>query len=132
MLQNAAHTTSALRSKRHSITTTTDIQLQGFGFEEKAMRFLKSLFVVAALSLTGPVWAHGGHGHGHGQKHHKWHHQGHHSEWRHDRHHAHGWRGRHDPYYASRYYYAPYPPYGYAVAAPGVHVVVPNIYIPLR
>jgi hypothetical protein len=29
-------------------------------------------------------------------------------------------------------YYPPYPVYGYAAPPPGVHIVVPNLYIPLR
>jgi hypothetical protein len=31
------------------------------------MRLLRSVLVVAALGLAGPVWADGGHGHGHGR-----------------------------------------------------------------
>jgi len=102
------------------------------------MRLLKSAVVVAALFLAGPVWAHGGHGHGHGHghkqdRHHNgWHDGRHHSEWRHHRHH-----GRHADrryYYSQRHYYQPYyPAYPvYSTPAPGVHIVVPNIYIPIR
>jgi hypothetical protein len=94
------------------------------------MRLLKSAFIVAALAMASPVWAHGGHGHGHknDRHHHGWHDRRDHSEWRHHRHH-----GRHDDrryYYSRHYYYQPYPVY--AAPAPGVHIVVPNIYIPLR
>jgi len=107
------------------------------------MRIIKSAFIVAALVLSTPVWAHGGHGHGQ-QRHdgwrdhrqHGWHDHRHHG--RHDhRHHAgarhlrHGWAYA-GPRYHSRHYYAPYPAYAYAAPAPGVHIVVPNIYIPLR
>jgi hypothetical protein len=97
------------------------------------MRLLKSMLVVAALGLAAPVWADGGHGRGRGHDgfHHDRHGHRHHSHWKHHRHHGHGWRG-HDPYYYSGYYYAPYPRYAYAAPAPGVHIVVPNIYIPLR
>ena len=91
------------------------------------MRLLKSVLVAAALAFAAPVWAHGGHGHHHGwDKHHD---RGH---WRHHGHHRHhGWHHRDRHYYYSRHYY--YPPYPvYAAPAPGVHIVVPNIYIPLR
>ena len=91
------------------------------------MKLLKSAFVVVAIALASPVWAHGGHGHGHG-RHHGWH-DGHH---------------RQDVRFVERrvfvspqYYYEPYPVYVapvpvYRAAAPGVHIVVPNIFIPLR
>ena len=96
------------------------------------MRLLKSMLVVAALAVAGPVWAHGGHGHGkhHGHSH-GWHGDRHNSHWKHYKHHGRHWRGR-DPHYARGYYYAPYPAYAYAPPAPGVHIVVPNIYIPIR
>ena len=89
------------------------------------MKLLKSAFVVVAIALASPVWAHGGHGHG---RHHGWH-DGHH---------------RHDVRFVERrvivspqYYYEPYPVYVapvpvYRAPAPGVHIVVPNIFIPLR
>lgn len=96
------------------------------------MRLLKSALVVAALAFAAPVWAHGGHGHGH---HHGWDQHRHGSHWRdhrHYRHHGwqHGQRQRH--YRHNYYYYPPYPAYGYAAPPPGVHIVVPNLYIPLR
>ena len=97
------------------------------------MRLLRSMLVVAALGLAGPVWAAGGHGHGHDGFRHDRHGHRHHSHWKHHGHYAHAWRYHYyDPYYYSAYYYPPYPRYGYAVAAPGVHIVVPNVYIPLR
>ena len=89
------------------------------------MRLLKGALVALALAFAAPVWAHGGHGHHHGwHKHHEHHH------WRHHGHHRHhGWQPGY--YYSSRqYYYPAYPVY--AAPAPGVHIVVPNIYIPLR
>jgi hypothetical protein len=97
------------------------------------MRLLKGMLMVAALGLAGPVWAHGGHGHGRGHDgfHHDRHGHRHHSHWKHHRHHGHRY---YDPYAYSGHYYPAYPRYGYAVAAPapGIHVVVPNLYIPLR
>lgn len=96
------------------------------------MRLLKSAIVVAALALASPVWANGGHDKQdkHHRNHHGWDDHRHHSEWRHHRDHS---RYYEPQYYAGPRYYAPYPVYGYAPApAPGVHIVVPNIYIPLR
>ena len=91
------------------------------------MRLLKSALVVAALAFAAPVWAHGGHGHHHGWDKHR-----HHSHWRDHHHHRHhGWRDHpRSYYYTERYYYPPYPVY--AAPAPGIHIVTPNIYIPLR
>jgi hypothetical protein len=96
------------------------------------MRLLRSAFIVAALALASPVWAHGGHGHGHGHKHHghhdSWDDRRGHGKWKHHRHH-----GRHVDrrvIVSQQYYYPAYPVY--AAPAPGVHIVVPNIYIPLR
>ena len=93
------------------------------------MRLLKSAFIVAALALAGPVWANGGHGH---NKHH-----GHHQGWDDRRGHAerqhHRYYGRHVDrrvFLSQQYYYPAYPVY--SAPAPGVHIVVPNIYIPLR
>ena len=97
------------------------------------MRLLKSAFVAAALILASPAWADGGHGHGrkHDRHHHGWDDRRDRTEWRHHRHH-----GRFDNrrYFYSQHnyyqpYYRPYPVYG---PPPGVHIVVPNIYIPLR
>lgn len=91
------------------------------------MRLLKSALVVTALVFAAPVWARGGHGNDHGWDKHR-----HHSQWRDQRHYRH--HGGHDHYrnyyYSERYYSPPYPVY--AAPAPGVHIVVPNIYIPLR
>ena len=97
------------------------------------MRLLNKFLLVAAISAASPVWAHDGHGHWHGPRHVGIDYR-HYPDWRHRPHHAYGWRVpyAYAPYYGTRYYYPPYPPYGYAVAAPGIQVVVPNIYIPLR
>jgi hypothetical protein len=98
------------------------------------MRLLKRLLLVAAVSMATPVWAHDAHGHGHDGPRHVWNGHRQHFDGRHHGYYA--YRPRvpyvYVPYYASGYYYPPYPPYGYAVAAPGIQVVVPNIYIPLR
>ena len=96
------------------------------------MRLLKSAFVAAALALASPGWAHGGHGHGHKHGHHHgWDDRRDRAEWRHHRHH-----GRFDDrryFYSQHNYYQPYyRPYPVYVPSPGVHIVVPNIYIPLR
>lgn len=100
------------------------------------MQLLKSVLVAAALVLAAPAWAKGGHGHGgkHHGHHHGWQDRGHHSKWKHQRHH------RNHRYYHRRevhtyHYYTPrpvYPAYPAYAPAPGVHIVVPNIYIPLR
>ena len=94
------------------------------------MQLLKSVLVAAALVLAAPAWAKGGHGHrGHHGDHYGWQDHRHHSKWKHHRHHRHHFRDE----VRTQYYYAPYPVYpAYAAPAPGVHIVVPNIYIPLR
>ena len=101
------------------------------------MQLLRSMLAVAALALAGNVWAHDGHGRGHGHAKHDRHHHGWHDahddwKWRHHGHYRHHVQ-RHRPAYYG-YYYAPppYPAYAYAAPAPGVHIVVPDIYIPLR
>ena len=90
------------------------------------MRILKAALAAATLALAAPVWAHGGHDR-HGHRHHaKHHHHHHHSEWR--------YYGRpHHRHYVRRdyVYYAPAYPV-YASPPPGVHIVMPNVYIPLR
>jgi hypothetical protein len=97
------------------------------------MGLFKGIIVAAALALASPVWAggdhghrghhHGGHGHHHGWKHHKHHYQHGHRHWQ---------RAPRYTYY-ERHYYAPPPPPVYSYApAPGVHIVTPHIYIPLR
>lgn len=94
------------------------------------MRLLESALVVAALAFAAPVWADGRHGNHHGWDNHR-----HGSHWRDQRHHRHhGHYRHHQRHYYSQYYYPPYyAPYPvYAAPAPGAHIVVPNIYIPLR
>ena len=97
------------------------------------MKLLKSAFVVVAIALASPVWAHGGHGHGHGHGHrHGWH-DGRGDFRHHHRHHARFVERR--VIVSPQYYYQPYPVYPapiYSAPAPGVHIVVPNIFIPLR
>lgn len=95
------------------------------------MRLLKSILIAAALVLAAPAWADRGHGGKHHRDRHGWHDQRHHSHGKHHRHHRHHPRRE----FRTNYYYpAPvYPVYpAYAAPAPGVHIVVPNIYIPLR
>lgn len=95
------------------------------------MKLLKSAFIVAALALASPVWADGGHGHKRHGHHHGWDDRRGHAEWKHHRHHRN--HGRHVDrrvILSQQYYYPAYPVY--AAPAPGVHIVVPNIYIPLR
>ena len=97
------------------------------------MRLLNKLLLVAAVSMAGPVWAHDGYGYRYDGPRHGWYGHRQHFDGRHHGYYAYGWRPyAYPPYYASGYYYPPYPPYGYAVPAPGIRVVVPNIYIPLR
>jgi len=93
------------------------------------MRILRSVFVVAALALAAPAWANHGDGHRHGNRHH-----GHHHGWDNHRHPSHGGHHRHyrPRLYSNYYYYPPPPVYAYPAPAPGVHIVVPNIYIPIR
>jgi hypothetical protein len=103
------------------------------------MGLLKGAVVVAALLLTGPVWAGGGHGHDRerddhrgGGRHHYWRGHDRAPEWRHYRDHRRHWDRAPQQYYYNQHYYAPPPAYGYVAPAPGVHIVTPDIYIPLR
>lgn len=98
------------------------------------MRLFRSALVMATLALASPIWAHAGHGHRDHGRHHGWDERRGHSHWNHHRHH-----GRHHDrrvFLSQQYYYPAYPVYpaypAYAAPAPGVHIVVPNIYIPLR
>ena len=91
------------------------------------MNLIKTLFVAATLAAAAPAFAHGGHGDDRHRGHNGWHGERHHAQRHH--HHRHYVR-RYEPRYYSNYYYPPQPVY--AVPAPGVHIVVPNIYIPLR
>lgn len=87
------------------------------------LKLLMSMMAVAILGTATPALADRGHGNGHWKKQH------------------------HGKYYREpeRYVYHAYPPvrvyerhydqyyaYTYAPPAPGIHVVLPNVYIPLR
>lgn len=93
------------------------------------MKLLMSVTMAALLAAAAPVWAHGGHGHGKKQNHgyyhvppgHLKHHRGYYAE-----------RSYYYPRPVKRYYYEysyAYPAYP-AYPAPGVHVVLPNVFIP--
>ncbi|MDH5534555.1 MAG: hypothetical protein OEZ08_03145 [Betaproteobacteria bacterium] len=92
------------------------------------MRILTSTLLAAALMIAAPAYAHdrhsrGGHhfAHGHHKPHHKLHRQ------QHFRHHP---PARFSRTEVHNYYYD----YGYGVPAasvpPGVHIVLPNIFLP--
>ncbi len=124
------------------------------------MGLLRITLVVAALALSGQVGADGGRGHDRDrdhrggdedrdhrggdedrdhrgwERHHQppaWgHHQYRHGHWdRAPRQHYSNQR-YYDQRYYNQYYYAPPAAYGYVAPAPGVHIVTPHIYIPLR
>ncbi len=95
------------------------------------MKFLTGAVLSAVLLGAGPAFADRGHGHGH-DKHH----------WKHSKHFQHHapprYVVRRDVYHyyqpAPRYYapahvYAPAPVYR---PSAGIHVVLPNLYIPLH
>ncbi len=94
------------------------------------MKFLTGAILSAVLLGAGPAFANRGHGHGHGSKHHwktqkhVYHHYG---PPRHVVKHVY----RHRPPRVVHHYYEPAPVYYHRPAA-GIHVVLPNIYIPLR
>ena len=91
------------------------------------MKLLISAAMAAMFAAAAPAWAH----------HENWHHDGYRHNWNHDRH----WRGHyvhHDRVFV-REYVRPVPVYqpvfqpvyqGNPAPAPGIHVVVPDIYIP--
>ena len=90
------------------------------------LKLLITTLIVAVMSAAAPVWAHGGHDRGYGHAHGHW--KKHH---RHFHHHGHGYyRDR----VVVRVYVHPVPVYRsyYSAPAPGVHIVLPDIYIPLR
>lgn len=99
-------------------------------------RIMTGLAAAAMLFMAAPLWAHDGHwegrGHGHGHGH---------------GHYKHGYyqpytvvreRWIPAPVYAAPVYAAPvyaapvYPAPVYRAPAPGVHIVLPNLFIPLR
>ena len=90
-------------------------------------RLISALAVAVALGMAAPAWANGGHGHrpGHGNGHAYGHFKHGH------KHHAHG-------RYFVREVYRPVPVYPrafypvYPAAAPGIHVVIPSIFIPFH
>lgn len=97
-------------------------------------RLISSVFA-ASLLVAAPAFAGGGHGNGHGHGHGKHH-------WKHDRHAQHHYGPprhvvqhvhRYQPprvvhhYHGPSYYAQPY----YAPAS-GIHVVLPNVYIPFN
>src|SRR5688572_27744928 len=100
--------------------------------EEITMRktLMAALGTTGALLLAAPAWAGGGHGHGHG-----------HGHWKHGHGHGHGHHARAHHFHTHRHtvvrhYYRPAPVYAapvyaapvYSAPAPGVHVVLPNIF----
>ena len=93
------------------------------------MKFLTGAILSAVLLGAGPAFADRGHGHGHGPKHHwkpqkhVYHHYG---PPRHVVKHVH----RYHPPRVVHHYYEPAPVYHRP--AFGVHVMLPNIYIPLN
>ena len=83
------------------------------------MKLLIRSVIVAMLLAAAPVWAHDGHGHGRGH----WKH-GHHGHRHHVREHV-----------VVREFVQPVRPIYYpvyAAPAPGIHIVVPNVFIPFR
>jgi len=94
------------------------------------MKFLTGAILSAVLLGAGPAFADRGHGHGHGPKHH-WktqkHVYHHYAPPRHVVKHVH----RYHPPRVVHHYYEPAPVYYHRPAA-GIHVVLPNIYIPLN
>ena len=103
------------------------------------MDLLKGILVAGALALAGPVWADGGHGRDRDRDHRGWRGHDRAPAWGHYQHrHRHWDRAPRSSYYGGRNYYspygyaAPYSSYGYAAPAPGIHIVTPDIYIPLR
>lgn len=99
-------------------------------------KLIAGMAAVAALLIATPIWADGGHRRGHGDKHHWKNGQGLHPQVRHFQPRAHTVvreRWYPAPVYAAPVYAAPvYAAPVYAAPAPGVHVVLPNIFIPLR
>lgn len=92
------------------------------------MRLLIKGLAVAAMLTVAPAWAHGDDGRYSGR------------HWKHwEKHHrVPPWGARYyvDRGYYVREYWRPVPvypePYYYPAPAPGVHIIMPDIYIPLR
>lgn len=87
------------------------------------LKLLTGILAVAILGAATPALADRGHGHGHWKKYH-------HGKYYRD------YEERVDHYYPPvRVYerhYVPHYVYTYAPPAPGIHVTLPNVYIPLR
>ena len=84
------------------------------------MRLLIKSVIAAMLLAAAPVWAHDGHGNGYGH-------------WKH------GNKHQVREHYVVREYWRPVPVYPgpvyypvYPAPAPGIHIVLPGLYIPLR
>lgn len=95
-------------------------------------KLIGGLVAAAMLFTAAPLWARGDHGHGHGHwKHGHGHH--HHVHRQHfTSHYVVRERWYPAPVYAAPVYAAPvYAAPVYRAPAPGLHVVLPNIFIPL-
>jgi hypothetical protein len=108
------------------------VQDRGITEKEIAMRakLVGGLLAAAALLIAAPAWAGGGHGHGHGHRHG-------HKHW--NKHPARHYHPHYAPrHYVVREYWQPAPVYAvpvypaYPAPAPGVHIVLPGIHIPIR
>lgn len=88
------------------------------------LKLLTGILAAAVLGAATPALADRGHGHGHWKK----------------QHHGKYYRDyeKHVYHYYppvrvyERHYVVPHYAYTYAPPAPGIHVVLPNVYIPLR
>lgn len=86
------------------------------------LKLLTGILAAAILGAATPALADRGHGHGHWKKHHD----------RHYRHYETRVYHYYPPVRAYERHYAPHYVYTYAPPAPGIHVMLPNVYIPLR
>ena len=94
------------------------------------MKLLISATMAAVLAAAAPVWAHGGYGHAN-DRHHGYRHAPH-GHFKHHQKQYYGYQERHHyyPRQARRYYYESYAYPAYpAYRAPGVHVVLPDVFI---
>lgn len=96
------------------------------------MKVLISATMALLLAAAGPVWAHEG---GHGKRYERGQYYGHYRDHWKPHHRHYGERRYYQPryYYPRQRYYYEYS-YGYPVypayPAPGVHIQLPNVYIP--
>lgn len=89
------------------------------------LKLLIAALMAAAMSTAAPVFAHDGHGRGHGHAH------GHAKHWNKHHRHFHHHHGYYRDRVVVREYVQTVPAYSYYSApAPGVHIVVPDVYIP--